>query len=108
MSNAAGPEPLMKSVRVSEEEITGDLRASRTIRVPLAWSWRLSEATPERRATVRVIGSGEGADWPDVGIPRRHARRDPGGDERRLVGRPREAQSLLRHRLLPAATPLST
>ncbi len=38
----------------------------RTISVPLAWSWRLSEATPEQRANVRIIGNGQGAHWPDV------------------------------------------
>jgi hypothetical protein len=65
-STAAAPEPLMKSVGVSEDEITAVLSDGRTISVPLAWSWRLSEATPEQRANVRLIGSGEGAHWPDV------------------------------------------
>jgi hypothetical protein len=65
-STAAAPEPLMKSVSVSEDEITAVLTDGRTISVPLAWSWRLSEATPEQRANVRLIGSGEAAHWPDV------------------------------------------
>lgn len=65
-STAAAPEPLMKSICVSDEEITAVLMDGRTISVPLAWSWRLSEATPEQRANVRLIGDGEGAHWPDV------------------------------------------
>jgi hypothetical protein len=34
--------------------------------VPLAWSWRLSEATPAQRANWRIIGDGYGVHWPDV------------------------------------------
>jgi hypothetical protein len=66
MSDQPAPEPLMKSVNVSEDEITSVLTDGRTISVPLAWSWRLCEATPEQRANVHLIGSGEGAHWPDV------------------------------------------
>jgi len=57
------------------------------ISVPLAWSWRLSDATPAQRANWQLIGDGSGIHWPDVdedisadgmlnGIPaRRPARR---------------------------------
>jgi hypothetical protein len=55
MSDQPAPEPLMKSVSVSEDEITAVLTDGRTVSVPLAWSWRLSEATPEQRANVRLI-----------------------------------------------------
>ncbi len=63
---AAAPEPLIKTVRVSEDEITAFLSDGRTISVPLAWSWRLFEATPEQRANFRLIASGEGVHWPDI------------------------------------------
>lgn len=56
----------MKSISVSEDAITAVLTDGRTISVPLAWSWRLSEATPQQWANVRLIDSGEGAHWPDV------------------------------------------
>ncbi len=56
----------MRSVSVSDESITAVLTDGRTISVPLSWSWRLSRATPEQRANVRLIGNGEGAHWPDV------------------------------------------
>lgn len=63
---AAAPEPLIRSVRVLDDEITAVLTDGRTISVPLAWSWRLSEATPEQRSNFRLIGEGEGVHWPEV------------------------------------------
>lgn len=51
---------------MTEDAIVAELADGRTIGVPLAWSWRLSEATPEQRANWRLIGSGEGVHWPDV------------------------------------------
>ena len=66
MSTAAAPEPVIRSVRVTDEEITASLSDGRTISVPLAWSWRLSEATPEQRKNFRLVGSGQGVHWPDV------------------------------------------
>jgi len=59
-------DPRVASVRVTEDLIIADLADGRTISVPLAWSWRLSDATPEQRANWRLIGSGEGIHWPDV------------------------------------------
>jgi hypothetical protein len=51
---------------VSDEEITASLTDGRTISVPLAWSWRLAEATPQQRSNFTLIGGGQGAHWPDV------------------------------------------
>jgi hypothetical protein len=58
--------PRIHEVRVTEDEITAHLADGRVISVPLAWSWRLSEATPRQRANFRLIGSGQGVHWPDV------------------------------------------
>ncbi len=66
MSFAEAAEPLIREVRVTEEEIIAHLVDGRTISVSLAWSWRLSEATPEQRANFRLIGIGQGVHWPDV------------------------------------------
>ena len=66
MSTAARVEPLIRTVRVSDEEIAAELSDGRTITVPLAWSWRLSQATAEQRANYRLIGAGQGIHWPDV------------------------------------------
>jgi len=59
-------EPRVLNVQVSENEISAFLVDGRRISVPLAWSWRLSEATPEQRQNFQVIGEGEGIHWPDL------------------------------------------
>jgi hypothetical protein len=66
MSTAVSLEPRIKTLRVTEESITADLVDGRTISVPLAWSWRLSEATPEQRAHFEILGDGHGGHWPDI------------------------------------------
>ena len=71
MSTAARPaevrtEPRARTVEVTDEEITAHLVDGRTITVPLVWSWRLAEATPEQRAHWELIGDGEGMHWPDI------------------------------------------
>ena len=59
-------EPRIKNVQVTEETITAYLADGRVISVPLAWSWRLSEATPEQRNYFEIIGDGQGVHWPDI------------------------------------------
>jgi hypothetical protein len=66
MNTVARSEPRIQEVRVTEDEIIARLVDGRVISVPLAWSWRLSEATPKQRAHFRLIGSGQGVHWPDV------------------------------------------
>ncbi len=66
MSTAPNVEPRIQSVSVSDDLISAQLFDGRTISVPLAWSWRLSEATPEQRSRFEIIGSGSGIHWPDV------------------------------------------
>ena len=66
MNIVASSEPLVQDVRVTEDEIIAHLADGRVISVPLAWSWRLSEATPAQRANWRLIGTGQGVHWPDV------------------------------------------
>ena len=59
-------EPRIKDICVTEEEITAYLVDGRTISVPLAWSWRLSDATPELRSHFEIIGDGQGIHWPEI------------------------------------------
>ncbi len=66
MSTVAMPEPRIKNVQVTNDLIIVDLADGRTISIPLAWSWRLSEATHEQRAHYEIIGDGQGVHWPDV------------------------------------------
>jgi hypothetical protein len=62
----ANVEVHIKGIQVSEDAITAFLADGRVISVPLVWSWRLSEATPEQRAHYELIGDGLGVHWPDV------------------------------------------
>ncbi|RMF02959.1 MAG: DUF2442 domain-containing protein [Chloroflexi bacterium] len=66
MNTANRPESRIKDVRVTEDTITANLVDGRTISVPLVWSWRLAEATPEQRANYEIIGDGQGVHWPDI------------------------------------------
>jgi hypothetical protein len=59
-------EPRLMTVKVTDEEIIAYLVDGRTISVPLAWSWRLSEAAPEQRSNFEIIGDGLGIHWPDI------------------------------------------
>lgn len=56
----------ISGVEVSEEEITFELTDGRVVSVPLSWSWRLEEATPEERQNFEISPSGYSVHWPDV------------------------------------------
>ena len=66
MSTAVSVESRIANVVVTEERITAHLIDGRVISVPLAWSWRLSDATPAQRANWELTGDGHGVYWPDV------------------------------------------
>jgi hypothetical protein len=66
MNTVASSDPRIEHVRVTADEIIAQLVNGRVISVPLAWSWRLAEATPAQRANFRLIGTGQGVHWPDV------------------------------------------
>lgn len=67
MSTAANiVEPRVMSMAVTDDEIIAHLVDGRTISVPLVWSWRLAEATPEQRQHWEILGDGQGIRWPDI------------------------------------------
>ena len=66
MTMVARNDPRMLSVEVTDELSTAYLADGRTIRVPLVWSWRLANATPEQRHHFEMIGTGQGVHWPDM------------------------------------------
>ena len=66
MSIAVNTDARVKQVSVTEDLITFHLIDGRVISVPLTWSWRLSDATPEQRNNYEIIGEGHGVHWPDV------------------------------------------
>ncbi len=66
MSTAVDTEPRIKQFQVTDDTLSAMLMDGRTISVPLAWSWRLSDATPEQRQSFELIGDGLGVHWPDL------------------------------------------
>ena len=66
MSTVASSEALALGVEVTEHTITAQLADGRSITVPLAWSWRLSDASPAQRQNYELIGNGQGIRWPDL------------------------------------------
>jgi hypothetical protein len=67
MSTVVKPQEVrIKNIEVTDDTITAYLVDGRVISVPLAWSWRLSEATPEQRANYEIIGDGQGVHWPEI------------------------------------------
>lgn len=66
MNIVATSELRIVSLVVTADSITAELADGRTVSVPLAWSWRLSDATPEQRNNFDIIGTGEGVHWPDI------------------------------------------
>ena len=58
--------PISVSVDVTDEALTVELSDGRTLSVPLAWYPRLLHGAAEERANWRLIGRGEGIDWPDL------------------------------------------
>lgn len=66
MNTVVSNEPRIQTVRVTSDEIIAHLMDGRVISVPLAWSWRLSDAKPSQRANWRLIGDGQGVHWPEI------------------------------------------
>ena len=66
MSIAVNSEPRIESIKVTNSALTVALADGRTVSVPLAWSWRLAEATAKQRQNSKITGSGQGVHWPDV------------------------------------------
>src|SRR5579872_2688620 len=66
MSTTTQTDPRIETVTVTDEVIVAHLTDGRTISVPLAWSWRLSDAPANQRAHWEIIANGHGIHWPDV------------------------------------------
>jgi hypothetical protein len=66
MTIVASNAPRMLAVEVTDDLIIAHLADGRTISVPLAWSWRLSNATPAQRQHFEMIGDGHRGHWPAI------------------------------------------
>ncbi len=56
----------VRSVLVTDHELTVGLMDGRKISAPLSWYPRLAHATPAQRSHWQVSGGGFGIHWPDV------------------------------------------
>jgi len=66
MNTAGSTEPRIRGLKVTDEIILAELTDGRAISVPIAWSWRLSEATEQQRQNFELIGDGLGVHWPAI------------------------------------------
>jgi hypothetical protein len=66
MNTVVKTEALIVDIQITDETITAHLTDGRSISVPLVWSWRLADASPEQRANYEIIGDGEGVHWPEL------------------------------------------
>ena len=66
MSIVINAEPRLVEISVDEDAITARLTDGRVVSVPLAWSWRLSEATIAQRSHFEILGTGQGVRWPEI------------------------------------------
>ncbi len=66
MNTVVSDAPRIVEMQVTDDSIIANRADGRVISVPLAWSWRLSEATPAQRNNFELIGSGLGVHWPDI------------------------------------------
>jgi len=56
----------IRSVFVTEDELSVGLMDGRTIIVPLAWYPRLMDATPAQRGAWEISAAGHGIHWPEL------------------------------------------
>jgi len=103
MNIVGSGEPRIIRLEVTDENIVAQMADGRTVSVPLAWSWRLSEATPEQRNNFEIMGNGQGVHWPDVdedisavgmlsGTPARRPKRIVKPQRRRVASRAKHAE----------------
>ena len=57
---------IVKNVYFTEDTLSVDLNAGRTITVPLAWYPRLLHATKEQLNNWKICGGGFGRHWSDL------------------------------------------
>ena len=56
----------IQRVVMTDDALIVDLMDGRTTSVPLAWYPRLLHGSPEERNNWRLMGNGEGVNWPDL------------------------------------------
>lgn len=56
----------VRTVSVTDDELSVGLMDGRNISVPLAWSPRLANATAAQRSHWEIAGGGYGVHWPEI------------------------------------------
>ena len=103
MDIVASSEARISDFKVTTDSIIAKLSDGRTISVPLAWSWRLSDATPKQRNKFEIMGTGQGVHWRDLdedisvhgmlhGIPARRPLRTAQSQRRKMPTATRRAK----------------
>ena len=59
-------EPRAVAVTYTEDCFVIELEDGRALHVPLEWSVRLRDATPEQLKNVELVGGGMDLSWPDL------------------------------------------
>ena len=57
---------LIASASVAADLLTMDLEDGRILSVPLAYYWRLAQATDAQRQRFEILPNGRGIHWPDI------------------------------------------
>jgi hypothetical protein len=65
-TSGPGGDPRAVHVTVSEDELSVGVADGRRLSVPLAWFPRLLHADPAQRQNWRLLGDGQGINWPDL------------------------------------------
>lgn len=66
MTHSATKADFADSVRFTSESFFVSLQNGIELELPIWWSDRLNQATPEQRNNWRLLGGGKGINWPDV------------------------------------------
>jgi hypothetical protein len=89
-ASAVETRPLVREVKVTDDELRVVLADGRKLAVPLAWFPRLLAASPEDRDRYEILGDGEGIHWTKLdedlstsGLLRGVRSRTPAGPEAR-------------------------
>lgn len=59
-------DPKIQTARVDEEALRVSYRDGRELSVPIAFYWRLADATKEQLQNFQISPSGRGIHWPEI------------------------------------------
>ena len=59
-------DPGFEKLEVTDNLVTAYLSDGRVVSIPLWWSWRLEEATPQQRKNWQIIGDGRLVEWEEI------------------------------------------